>query len=263
MVQPHGAAPIFQIIKTKDMLELVEKFHYSARLNTNEIISYGIRREDGTLSAAALISPTRYKEPVVALGRLVAAPDCAVKMSQFVAWCCDDLRRGDPLRKPTPRPPARLIVSFADNTVGQHGGLYQACGWRFDGLRKPTNDGLFIDGVFVPGRTLNLRYGTRSAEKLRALAVVLGEIAKLGIATDAEAEAYIEERGYLIPRDGVLEATHKIKPDSKIEVHFDAGKYLYWRPLSVAGKTSAKRLGLKSLPYPKPKGIVEREPWDQ
>jgi hypothetical protein len=252
-MQPLGAAPIFQVIKTKNMLELVEKFHYSARLNTNEIISYGIRREDDTLSAAALISPTRYKEPVVALGRLVAAPDCAVKMSQFIAWCCDDLRkRGH-----------KLIVSFADNTFGHHGGLYQACGWRFDGLRKPTNDGLFIDGVFVPGRTLNLRYGTRSAEKLRALAAVLGEIAKLGIATDAEAESYIAERGYLIPRDGVLEATHKIKPDSKVEVHFDAGKYLYWRPLSVAGKTSAKRLGLKSLPYPKPKGVVEREPWDQ
>jgi hypothetical protein len=252
-MQPLGAAPIFQVIKTKDMLELVEKFHYSARLNTNEIISYGIRREDGTLSAAALISPTRYKEPVVALGRLVAAPDCAVKMSQFISWCCDDLRkRGH-----------KLIVSFADNTVGHHGGLYQACGWRFDGLRKPTNDGLFIDGVFVPGRTLNLRYGTRSAEKLRALAVVLGEIVEKGIATDAEAESYIAERGYLIPRDGVLEATHKIKPDSTVEVHFDAGKYLYWRALSVAGKTSAKRLGLKSLPYPKPKGNVEKEPWDQ
>ena len=179
MVQPRGAAPNFQVIKTKDMLELVETYHYSARLNTNEIISYGIRRDDGTLSAAALISPTRYKEPVVALGRLVRAPDCAVKMSQFISWCCNDLRtRGH-----------KLIVSFADNTVGQHGGLYQACGWRFDGLRKPTNDGLFIDGVFVPGRTLNLRYGTRSVEKLRRLAVVLGEIAAAGISTDAEAEA--------------------------------------------------------------------------
>lgn len=251
MVQPRGAAPNFQVIKTKDMLELVEKYHYSARLNTNEIISYGIRRDDGTLSAAALISPTRYKEPVVALGRLVRAPDCAVKMSQFISWCCNDLRtRGH-----------KLIVSFADNTVGQHGGLYQACGWRFDGLRKPTNDGLFIDGVFVPGRTLNLRYGTRSVEKLRRLAVVLGEIAAAGISTDAEAEAYIAERGFLIPRDGVLEATHKIKPDSTIEAHFDDGKYLYWRALTVAGKTSAKRLGLKSLPYPKPNSGIEDEPW--
>ena len=67
----------------------------------------------------------------------------------------------------------------------------------------------------------------------------------------------------LIPRDGVLEATQKIRPDSTVEVHFDAGKYLYWRPLNVAGKTSAKRLGLKSLPYPKPKGIGGKEPWDQ
>ena len=252
MAQPHGAAPNFIVIKTKDMLELVEKYHYSARLNTNEIVSYGIRRDDGTLSAAALISPTRYKEPVVALGRLVAAPDCGVPMSQFIAWCCDDLRKRQ----------HRLIVSFADNTVGHHGGLYQACGWHFDGLRKPTNDGLIIDGVFVPGRTLNLRYGTRSAEKLKELAWVLDEIAVAGIQTDQEAEDYITARGFLVPRDGVLEATKKISAMSTVEVHFDAGKYLYWRALNVAGKTSAKRLGLKSLPYPKPKGVAE-DLWDQ
>jgi hypothetical protein len=187
---------------------------------------------------------------VVALGRLVAAPDCTVKMSQFIAWCCDDLRKRQ----------HRLIISFADNTVGQHGGLYQACGWQFDGLRKPTNDGLFIDGVFVPGRTLNLRYGTRSAPLLRELAVVLGEI---GNVTEAEAQDYIFARGFKPPRDGTLAATQKISPTSTVEPHFDAGKYLYWRALSVAGKTSAKRLGLKSLPYPKPRGVVEHEPWDQ
>lgn len=243
-MQPLGAAPIpnFEVIKTKEMLRLVEDFHYSKRLNTNEIISYGIRHEDGHLAAAALISPTRYKEPVVALGRLVREPDCKVPMSQFVAWCCDDLRkRGH-----------KVIIAFADNTVAQHGGVYQACGWKFDGLRPPTNDGLIIDSVFVPGRTLNLRYGTRSAEKLRALAVVLGEIVAAGISTEAEAEVYITARGFLIPRDGILEATQKISPTSTVEPHFDAGKYLYWRALSVAGKTSAKRLGLKSLPYPKP-----------
>lgn len=32
--------------------------------------------------------------------------------------------------------------------------------------------------------------------------------------------------------------------------HYDEGKHLYWKPLGVAGKTRAKRLGLQSLPYP-------------
>mgnify|MGYP003635791344 FL=1 len=41
-------------------------------------------------------------------------------------------------------------------------------------------------------------------------------------------------------------------PGKTIEAHYDEGKHLYWKPLNVAGKTRAKRLGLKSLPYPKP-----------
>ena len=41
-------------------------------------------------------------------------------------------------------------------------------------------------------------------------------------------------------------------PGKQIEPHFDEGKHLYWKPLRVAGKTKAKRLGLQSLPYPKP-----------
>lgn len=41
-------------------------------------------------------------------------------------------------------------------------------------------------------------------------------------------------------------------PNHKIEPHYDEGKHLYWKVLTVAGKTKAKRLGLETLPYPKP-----------
>lgn len=41
-------------------------------------------------------------------------------------------------------------------------------------------------------------------------------------------------------------------PAADIQPHYDDGKHLYWRALSVAGKTRAKRLGLQSMPYPKP-----------
>ena len=37
-----------------------------------------------------------------------------------------------------------------------------------------------------------------------------------------------------------------------VEPHYDEGKHLYWKPLMVAGRTRAKRLGLKVSPYPKP-----------
>lgn len=44
-------------------------------------------------------------------------------------------------------------------------------------------------------------------------------------------------------------------PDASIEPHYDEGKHLYWKPLAIAGRTKAKRLGLKSIPYPKPNAI--------
>jgi len=41
-------------------------------------------------------------------------------------------------------------------------------------------------------------------------------------------------------------------PSKEILPHYDDGKHLYWKALSVAGKTRAKRLRLGSLNYPKP-----------
>jgi hypothetical protein len=44
----------------------------------------------------------------------------------------------------------------------------------------------------------------------------------------------------------------ELLPSHSIEPHFDEGKHLYWKPLMIAGRTRAKRLGLKSVEYPKP-----------
>jgi hypothetical protein len=44
----------------------------------------------------------------------------------------------------------------------------------------------------------------------------------------------------------------QILPGHVIDPHFDDGKHLYWRPLVVAGRSRARRLGLKEFPYPKP-----------
>ena len=43
-----------------------------------------------------------------------------------------------------------------------------------------------------------------------------------------------------------------LHPAWDIQPHYDQGKHLYWKALSKSGKAKAKRLGLKSLPYPKP-----------
>ena len=51
------------------------------------------------------------------------------------------------------------------------------------------------------------------------------------------------------------EKLRQILPSRKIEPHYDEGKHLYWKALAIAGKTKAKRLGLKSIPYPKPNAV--------
>lgn len=105
-----------------------------------------------------------------------------------------------------------LLVSFADSTHNHFGGIYQAASWNFHQLRKPQHDGFIIDGRFVCRRTCNHRYGTSS----RRLVEVLS------------------------------------KEGKSISIHFDSGKYLYWKSINNSGKNKAKRLGLQSLDYPKP-----------
>jgi hypothetical protein len=49
-------------------------------------------------------------------------------------------------------------------------------------------------------------------------------------------------------------------PDKTVVPHLDAGKHLYWHPLSKYGSLQAKRMGLRSMPYPKPDEAVRK--WD-
>jgi hypothetical protein len=188
---------------------LIKAHHYSRRMPKNIQHVYVIRRAGGLFGdrgepiAAAIFSlpPTRWSEEVTELSRLVRHPDCAIPLSKLLAFSCHWLK----LAK---RP---LLVSFADRTQGHHGGIYQAAGWLYDGCRDRRMDGLVINGWFMPGRTCNHTFGTRSPAKVREL-----------------------------------------RPADLIEPHYDEGKHLYWKPLMVAGKTRAKRLGLRDVPYPKP-----------
>lgn len=107
---------------------------------------------------------------------------------------------------------ADLLVSFADDTHNHHGGVYQASSWAYDGKRERRMDGLVVNGEFVAGRSANSRWGTRSPTRLAK---------QIG-------------------------THHEIIP------HYDDGKHLYWRALNKRGKRQAERMGLASMPYPKP-----------
>ena len=141
---------------------------------------------------------------VIELIRLVRTPECDAPLSGLVSETTRWVRR---LKV------CDLVVSFADATVGHHGGIYQAASWIYHGQRERRMDGVVIGGKFVPGRMANNAYGTRSPAKLN-------------------------ERGI----DAVP--------------HYDDGKHLYWRALNRSGRQKAKRLGLLSMPYPKPDAEV-------
>lgn len=149
-------------------IALVRQYHYSHRPPAN-IQFVGTLHEKGGLlgdtgrAVAAIffsIPPTRWKEPVLELSRLVRRDDCQIPLTRLVSLACRYLKK-------TRR--VDLIISYADATMGHHGGIYQACSWNYSGQRDSQNDGVIIAGRFIPGRTCGSLYGTRSVSKLRKL----------------------------------------------------------------------------------------------
>lgn len=150
--------------------ELVEQFHYSRRLPSN-IQAVGTFREDGGLfghtgrCVAAIfftIPPTRWSEEVWELARLVRRDDVHIPLTALISQACNHLRRNRLID---------LLVSYADKTHGHHGGIYQAASWNYDGQREISIDGVIHQGIFVPGRSVNSRWGTRSPERLSEMGI--------------------------------------------------------------------------------------------
>jgi len=150
-----------------EAVALVKKFHYSHRAPANiQLVGTfhtagGLFGDFGPAVAAIFFSipPTRWSEDVLELSRLVRRDDCRVPLTRLIAMACRILQSDG----------IDLLVSFADAGAGHHGGIYQACSWAYDGQRDRACDGVLIAGRFVPGRTCNSLYGTRSPDNLRDL----------------------------------------------------------------------------------------------
>jgi hypothetical protein len=159
MNEPH-----FHSGKMDEACDLVIRHHYSRRVPSN-VQFVGTLHETGGLfgdygrAIAACfftIPGTRWSEDVLELARLVRTEDARPKLTGLIAYCSRQLeKRG-----------ADLLVSFADRTHGHHGGIYQAASWSYAGCRGKVMDGVIVDGTFVPGRSANTRWGTRSPSKL-------------------------------------------------------------------------------------------------
>jgi hypothetical protein len=170
-VEGGGAIPArslhFLCGMNEDAIELVKRFHYSHRAPSNIQFIGSLHREGGLFGdcgecvAAAFfcIPPTRWKEPVLELARLVRTDNYKPPLAFLISMCCKKLRQHG----------HDLLVSFADNTQGHKGYVYRASNWNYHGKRARNMDGLVINGEFVPGRTCNSIYTTRSPSKLKAM----------------------------------------------------------------------------------------------
>lgn len=150
----------FRVGHMEDAERLIKAHHYSRRMagNVQYVCTWhepgGLFGDYGDAVAACTFSipGTRWSQPVLELSRLVRAPHVAAPLTGFLSLACKMLRG----RR------EGLVVSFADATQDHHGGIYQAASWSFSTYREPRQDGLMIDGVFVPGRSCNSRWGTSS-----------------------------------------------------------------------------------------------------
>lgn len=186
---------------------LVDRFHYSRRWPSNvQLIASahadgGLFGDDGEILAALTFSipPTRWTEPVWELSRLVRREGANVSLTALIAFACRAAKKEG----------ADLLVSFADWTHKHHGGVYQAASWSFDGVRQKQMDGVIVAGNFIPGRSANSAFGTRSPSKL----------AELGI----DAEAHYDEGKALYWR--ALNSNGKRKAE-----RLGLRSLTYWKP---------------------------------
>lgn len=161
-------APFFSVGVAEDAEMLIKAFHYSRRVPANvqcvvtQHRAGGLFGHNGEAVAACLFSipPTRWSEDVWELSRLVRDDAFEAHLTPLLAFAVKWIRKTGKID---------LLVSFADRTQGHHGGIYQAANWFYAGQRERQIDGVLLDGVFIPGRSCNSRWGTRSPEKLTSI----------------------------------------------------------------------------------------------
>lgn len=154
----------FHVGESEEANRLIMTHHYSRRVpGSVQFVgtlwtSGGLFGTKGECVAACTFSspPTRWSEPVLELSRLVRGEN-KVPLTLLICMSVKAIKKAVL---------ADLLVSFADRTQGHEGYIYRAANWNYGGCRDRAMDGLIVGGQFVPGRTCNATWGTRSPQRL-------------------------------------------------------------------------------------------------
>ena len=145
----------FHTGRLDEAIGLVIRHHYLRRA-PRAVAVVGTWHDDGGLFgdfgpaiAACFFStpPARWSEDVLELSRLVRC-DVSVPLTGLISATVKVCRAHG----------ADLLVSYADQMQGHHGGIYQAASWTYAGKRNRRLDGCVVDGVFVPWRSCNHKW---------------------------------------------------------------------------------------------------------
>jgi hypothetical protein len=135
--------------KLADAMPLIEAYHYTRRRTADPMHVFLWKCGDAVKAVAVFTSPVNryFGKGAVELSRLVRTPDLNVPLSGFVSACLRWLRRHTDLL---------YCLSYADQTVGHHGGIYQACSFLYVAESKGNvqykND---VTGQIVSGRSFD------------------------------------------------------------------------------------------------------------
>ena len=75
-----------------------------------------------------------YSEKVFELNRLCVDGEIEIKLSKFVGWCLNELKKKD-----------LILVSYADTQMNHNGYIYQATNWIYTGMTKSRTD-KYVEG---------------------------------------------------------------------------------------------------------------------
>jgi len=174
-------------------------WHYSGNVPVSKIVRLGTWEDDsfkGVVIFGIGATPQLFKpyglQPAEGceLAR-VALRDHVTPVSKIIKVALIYLRRANPN--------LRLVVSYADEGQGHHGGIYQAGNWIYDG--ESVANWISINGEKIHPRTAVHRYGTSSITKLTQLGL------------NAKKVKSAKKHRYLMPLDKAMR--EQIKPLSK------------------------------------------------
>lgn len=139
-------------------MPLIEAHHYTRRRTADPMHVFLWKDGDEVIAAAVFTSPINkfFGRGATELSRLVRTPECSVPLTKFLSQCIRWLKKNTELA---------FIISYADESVGHKGYIYQAANFIY--VQKRKSGVLWkhkTSGAVVSGRSMDQSAKTRRGE---------------------------------------------------------------------------------------------------